>query len=493
MTTPPPARKASRSLAALDGLMNRIYGSRFNPIYQSGTLVVVLWILLLITGLWLLLFYRVGAAWDSVAAITADPWVGRWMRGLHRYGSDAAVVAVVVHALRIFLQRRTWGPRALAWITGVGLFGLLMVCGWTGYVMVWDGFGERLAIEGARLLDALPILSEPVRRSFAGDRPLPGAFFFLNLFLHVALPLGLAVGLWLHVSRLGRPTLLPPRRLTWALVGLLLLLSLGFPVAIAPQADPLTVPATLRVDWFYGFWLPIARRAPAAVSWTALLAVVVPLFAVPWLTRPRAAVPKPSRVDSRTCTGCGQCAVDCPYEAMTMVARADRPGQEVVRIDPARCVSCGICAASCDVLAVGPPGRTGGAQLEAIAALCARGEIAGHPVAFACEHGPATELPTLEAGGVTVIPVECLGNLHPFAIERALAGGATAVAILGCPPRDCWNREGSRWLEERIDHGRRPALPAAADRSRIQRLEVQAYDTSAVLALLGRLRARERR
>ena len=39
--------------------------------------------------------------------LTAQPWLGRWLRGLHRYASDAAVIAVVLHALRMFAQGRT--------------------------------------------------------------------------------------------------------------------------------------------------------------------------------------------------------------------------------------------------------------------------------------------------------------------------------------------------------------------------------------------------
>ncbi|HEX7086885.1 MAG TPA: cytochrome b N-terminal domain-containing protein [Vicinamibacterales bacterium] len=133
-------RAALRPLAAVDALCNRLYGWRCNPLYQSGTIVVSLYLVLVATGLWLLLFYRVGSPYESVAWLTANPWIGNWVRGLHRYASDLAVVATVVHAFRMFAQRRSWGPHALAWVSGVVLLAILMVCGWTGYVMVWDTF-----------------------------------------------------------------------------------------------------------------------------------------------------------------------------------------------------------------------------------------------------------------------------------------------------------------------------------------------------------------
>ena len=142
-------RLAWRPLSAIDGALNRLYGWRFNPLYQSGALAVVLLLVVAVTGLYLLVFYRIGAPYESVERITSQAWTGRWIRGLHRYASDAALVAVGVHAVRMFAQGRSWGPRALAWISGVVLTGLVLLCGWTGYVMVWDVQAQFLAVAGA--------------------------------------------------------------------------------------------------------------------------------------------------------------------------------------------------------------------------------------------------------------------------------------------------------------------------------------------------------
>ncbi len=471
-----PVRRLPNPLAQLDVLVNRLFGSRHNPIYQSGTLVVVLWLVLLLSGLWLLLFYRIGGPWDSVAAITADPWLGNWVRGLHRYASDAAVVATAVHAARMYLQRRTWGPRTLAWVSGLVLLGLILVSGWTGFVMVWDTFGHRLAVEGARLLDVLPVLSEPVRRSFVGDRPVASAFFFLNLFLHVALPLALGLVFWLHVSRLARPVLLPPRRLGWGLVGALTALAIVVPVGMAPEADPLRLPAEIPVDWFYAFWLPLADRMSPVASWVLVLGVGAALLLVPRLTRPRPERPAPSRVDSALCTGCSQCAADCPFEAITMVPRSDGRADLVARIDPARCVSCGICAGSCAPMGVGPPGRTGRDQLREVGELVAAGRVTDRVVAFACAHGAATMESVLAELGLTVQVVECAGTVHTSAIEYVVRAGARCAVVLACPPRDCWNREGTRWLGERVHQGREAELKERVDRRRVRIVELAAHD-----------------
>ncbi len=467
----PSERAAFRALSLLDAIGNRLYGWRANPLYQSGTIVIALFLVLCVTGLWLILFYRVGAPYASVARITADPYIGNWMRGVHRYASDAAIIATLLHAFRMFAQGRSWGPRALAWTTGVGLLGLLLVCGWTGYVLVWDTFGQLLAREGARMLDALPILSEPTSRAFTGEHDLPDAFFFLNLFAHIGIPLALGLGLWLHLSRVARPALLPPRPVLWGVVGALVAISLALPIGMAPAASAFRSPESVRVDLFYAFWLPLLRPLGGGTALLVMLAAALLFLGVPFVTRRRASVaPPPSAVDEDICVGCRQCAEDCPYDAITMIARA--PGgrsEQVARVDPARCVSCGICAGSCAPMGVGPPGRTGRDQLaEARAFIAAPGRRPGEHIVICCDRGADRWGDAVAAAGAAVHPVDCAGNLHTSVIESFVRAGAAGVLVIACPPRDCWNREGPRWLVERMYHEREAELQARVDRRRVR-------------------------
>jgi ferredoxin len=459
-----------RSMAALDAFFDRLYGWRYNPLYQSGTIAVLLLVVLLVTGLYLLLFYRIGAPYDSVARIQDQVWGGRWIRGLHRYASDAAVVAIFVHALRMGLRRRTWGPRALAWISGLALFGLFFFIAMTGFVMVWDVQGRVMALEGARLLDVLPIFGEPITRAFTGERPMPGAFFFLNYFLHIALPLGMALFLYIHVSKVARPNLLPPRGLTWGVVGVLTLLAVVWPAPLPPRADPSVIPTQVPLDWFFGFWVPVSQAVPPWMMWLLGGVVTAALLLVPWFTRPRPeARPEASTVDHRRCTGCIQCARDCPYDAITMVARSDGRATLVASVDPALCVSCGICAGSCAPMGVGPPGRTGRDQIAEVRSFIGeRSPGAGDVVLVACARG-AGEVGAMDTfQGAMVYPVDCIGTLHSSVVEFLIRGGAGGVLVAACPDRDCWNREGTKWARERLFHGREAELQERVDRDRVE-------------------------
>ena len=481
-----------------DRWANRLYGARWNPLYASGAVAVGLLAVLLITGLYLLLFYRIGAPYASVARITADPWLGRWIRGLHRYASDAAVVAVAVHAFRMFAQGRSWGPRALAWVSGLVLLFVLFVCGWTGYVMVWDVQAQLLAVEGARFLDLLPLFSEPIGRSFVGERPLPAAFFFLNLFLHIALPVGVGLILWVHVSRVARPTLLPPRGLRYGLLGLLVALAVLWPVAMAPEADLLRLPGTAPLDLFYGFWLPVTLGLPAWGVWVGGSALAASLLAVPWLARPKPSRrPPPSVVDERLCTGCEQCYEDCPYDAIAMIPRpgAGDAGESggarsalVARVDPSLCVSCGICAGSCAPMGVGPAGRTGRDQLAAVRAFVERERPgAGEVVVIGCDRSAVGRSAAVD--GAPVFGVTCAGNVHTSVVEYLVRSGAGGVLVAACPERDCWNREGPKWLEARLYHDREAELQARVDRRRVRLVHRAAGEDGGLAADVAGFRA----
>jgi ferredoxin len=489
-----PVGTTARLLTRLDAVANRLYGSRFNPLYRSGAVTAALLVLLIVTGLYLLLFYRVGAPYESVVRIAEQTWLGKWIRTLHRLAADAAVVTASVHALRMFAQRRSWGRRAVPWISGVGLFMLVLVCGWTGYVMVWDVFGQLLAVEGARLLDLLPLFSEPLGRAFVGERPIPGAFFFLNLFLHIALPIGMGVVLLLHVARVARPMLFPSRRaMAWG-TALLLVVSIAWPAPMAAPADPYRVPAVVPMDLLYAFWLPLARGTPAALVAAGWLAAILALLLVPRLTRPRPARrPPPSVVNERLCTGCNQCALDCPYEAITMIERDDGRETLVARVDPARCVSCGICAGSCAPMGVGPARRTGRDQLADARAFMERhAPEAPDVVVVACTRGAGGAALEGRIEGAPVFGVDCAGSLHSSVVEQLLRAGAGGVLVVACPPEDCWNREGAVWLEQRLFHDREAELQARVDRRRVGLAHCSFAERGAARAAVAELRARVR-
>lgn len=484
---------ARRCTRAFDAVMHRVYGWRWNPLHQSGALAAWLLVILTVTGIYLLLFYRVGSPAASVERIAADPWLGSWMRTLHRYATDAFLIAAALHAVRLVGQAREWGPRTRAWLSGVFLFGVGLACAWTGFVMAWDSFGMRLAVVGARLFDALPILSEPMGRIFAGDRPVPVAFFFLNLFVHIAFPLAMGAGLWLHVSKVARPVLAPPPALKWRLTALLCVLSVLVPAPLGPAANPLDLPRTTPLALTSAWWVPLAEVTAPWIVWVGVLVFTIAVLAVPFAARrTRTGSWEPSVVNPRYCTGCDSCTQDCPWGAIQMVARDDDRPTLVALVNPALCVSCGICAGSCPPMGVGPPGRTGRDQLAQLRATLLPEVLEtpheGRVVVVRCEQGAPDVRRRLVEAGATVHDVPCVGGVHTSFVELLVRQGATGVMIAGCPPRDCVGREGPKWLEQRFYHAREAELQPRVDRERVAVITAALGEGTAVIAAFEEFR-----
>ncbi|GMU55108.1 MAG: hypothetical protein AMXMBFR33_42540 [Candidatus Xenobia bacterium] len=463
---PPLAAPLTRWLRPIDRFYLWIYGARLNPLYQSGTVALLCLAVALVTGLYLLFFYRVGAPYESVQGLQGQVFLGRWIRALHRYSSDIALVAILAHAVKMLMSGRTWGTRALAWVSGLVLTATVIFVGITGLVMVWDTQAQLLAVQGVRTLDLLPVLSEPLGRLFSDNSTVPGSFFFMVMFLHVAAPLGGAFLFWVHVSRVARPTYFPPAPLTRLLLGAMLALSVAMPVAYLPEADLRAIPGRVYVDLFYGFWLPLVAGLGPLGATLALGALSLALASVPLWWKPRVR-PAPSVVDERLCTGCTTCFQDCPYQAISMVPRSEpsKLSELVARVNPDVCVSCGICAGSCAPMGVGPALRTGRDQLREIEAIK---PSADQVVVLACRYGPGEVAQLAQLEGVIVHETGCGGSLHTSVVEHLLRHGAGGVMVLTCPERDCSHREGPKWLEQRFYHEREAELQARVDRRRVR-------------------------
>lgn len=470
-SAPGAARPLRALLAAMDRVLDGLHGSRWNPTHQSGSLALALMLVAVASGLYLMFVYRIGAPYESMQRIQSQVWTGRWLRALHRYASDLGVVFLVLHALRMLSEGRNWGPRVLAWVSGLMLAGVTLVVGWTGYLLVWDDHALRLGAEGARWMDSLHLMATPIGRVFGGDAGAPASFFFLNLFVHMALPLLMALLLWVHTLRLARSRWLPDRGLfLWSTIAVTVL-ACTVPAPLGQPADGLRLGDRATYDLFFTAWVPLASTLPAAGAWAVSCALALVSLSVPWIWRPRPARRgEPSRHNPLACTGCGQCVIDCPFEAIRMGPNTgDRGGHEIAFVQVDRCVSCGLCAGSCDQLAIGPPARDGHAQLQAVKRLLEQPDPESTVLVCCASAGTGAELVSrLRARGHRVIPLEvdCVGALHSLSVSR-LAQAHAGVFVVGCPPHRCHSREGVPLVMGRLFGGREPMLRQPLDPTRV--------------------------
>jgi Pyruvate/2-oxoacid:ferredoxin oxidoreductase delta subunit/coenzyme F420-reducing hydrogenase delta subunit len=200
----------------------------------------------------------------------------------------------------------------------------------------------------------------------------------------------------------------------------------------------------------------------------------VPLWWRPRLTFRQAGqrhAPAPAWVNQDLCTGCTQCYLDCPYQAITMVTapETNTASELVAEVNPSLCTACGICAGSCAPMVVGPPGRRGRDLLMDMQRFFEREQIAtDEVVALVCGQSAGSALLEDPPAGVHVYGLHCAGASHTSAMEHLLRRGVGGVYVLSCPSRDCFYRRGPHWLHERIHEDREAELHARVDRRRIR-------------------------
>ncbi len=481
--------------------LGRIFPDAWNPLLHLGALGFFFYWIVTVSGIYVYAFFDTGAAqaFGSVERMTYEQWFhAGLMRSLHRYASDGLVVVMLLHLLREFAYDRYRGARSFSWLTGVPVLVLVYVAGITGYWLVWDKLAQYVAIVTSEWLDKAGIFGQPIARNFLSPEHLSDRFFTLMVFMHIAVPLIALLILWVHLQRITKPRINPPRGLAVGTLLSLLVLSLVWPATSQGPADLLEVPADIGLDWFYLPLYPLFEALPGPVTWGSSIALLVMFLAIPWLPPMRRA--KPARVDLSNCNGCARCFADCPYSAITMVARTDgRPFEREARVNAALCVACGICAGACPTAT---PFRRATALMpgidlpdlplarlrEHLHEISARLTERPRIMVFGCGNG--VPLAGLENPGVGVVRIACSGHLPPSFIDYVLSRDlAEGVVLTGCSEGDCHNRFGITWTEQRIAGVRDPYLRARVPRHRLRILWAGPLGRSRLEELLVRFAA----
>jgi ferredoxin/coenzyme F420-reducing hydrogenase delta subunit len=461
--------------SAIERPFDRLFTPTLNPLAQLGALGFFFFWIVAVSGIYLFIFFDTGIerAYQSVEHLTLDYRLHAGsMRSFHRYASDLLVVMVVVHLLREFSYDHYRGVRWFSWFTGLPIIWLLYASGITGYWLVWDKLAQYVAIVSSELLDWLPIFGEPIARNFVSTGTLTSRFFSLMVFMHVAVPLFLLFIMWIHIIRISRPKMNPPRTLAILSLIALVAVSIWKPALSQGQADLAKVPAEVGLDWFYLPLYPLTDIWGNGGVWAFLGAFSLMIALMPWLPPLRRA--KAAVIDLAHCNGCARCAEDCPYEAIRMVRRTDgMPFPTQAAVNPSLCVSCGICVGAC-------PSSTPFRRSEDLKTgidlpeyslkelrqrvIDAAGTLKkpGRVLVLACEHGAAAG--RLDA--TVVLPCVAMAppSLIDFALSRDLADG---VVVAGCAESACYNRLGVQWTEQRFARQRDPYLRARVPRDRI--------------------------
>lgn len=246
--------------------------------YYFGGMTLFLFLVQVITGILLLLYYRPssGEAYESVHFLMAGVPFGWLVRSIHAWAASLVVLTAWIHFFSTFLLKAYRPRREVIWFSGVVLLALVLAFGFTGYLLPWNERSYFATRVGTQITGSVPWVGPLVRHVLLGGDQVTGAtltrfFGFHVAFLPAVTTLLLSVHLYLvqwhgmsvpmGVSRRGRvPRVMPffPDFLLRDLVGwlsalaLLAALAAYYPAELGRKADPFAAaPAGIKPEWYF--------------------------------------------------------------------------------------------------------------------------------------------------------------------------------------------------------------------------------------------------
>jgi cytochrome b-561 len=298
----------------------------WTPSLWLGTITWVLFVLLLLSGLPLMVFYIPSTrdAYQSIKDIEHVVSFGWWLRAAHRIAAHLMVIVVSLHLARVFLtgayknagareQHREWN-----WAIGVALLVATVLLSFTGYLLPWDQLAYWAITVSMNMVASTPLVGPAARDLLIGGREIGQTALMRFYLLHiVVVPIAMAVLFGYHMWRVrkdgglargdaegdGREVVVAipavARRIAVVAMGTWLavtVLAMAIPSPLEEAANPLVTPNPAKAPWYF-LWVQeivadtTVRVGSVVVNGAFLGGVLLPLalFGLmtlwPWLDR----------------------------------------------------------------------------------------------------------------------------------------------------------------------------------------------------------------
>jgi quinol-cytochrome oxidoreductase complex cytochrome b subunit len=286
--------------------------------YYWGGLSLFFFIIQALTGVLLLVYYRPGAdAFESVRQITYQMQFGWLIRSAHSWSANLMIFCIFVHMFSVFFMKAYRKPREFGWFTGMGLLTVVMVFGFSGYLLPMDELAYFATKVGLQIPGSVPVigpaLADMVRGGPDVNEFTVQRFFALHVVVLPAVFLGLlGLHLWL-VQKHGNavpeaeaqkpagerrvipffPNFLAKDLAMWLIaLNVLAVMASLFPWDLGKPADALTAaPRGIHPEWYFmspfqtlkwlGDWFPGAlgeALGVGAFNVGIILWVLIPFY-----------------------------------------------------------------------------------------------------------------------------------------------------------------------------------------------------------------------
>jgi cytochrome b6 len=274
-------------------------GKKYVPVhrhsiwYYFGGVSLFLFIIQVVTGILLLLYYKGSEelAFESIQFIMAKVEFGWLIRSIHSWAANLFILTVMIHMFSVYFEKAYRKPREITWLTGMLLFFLALGFGFSGYLLPWNELAFFATKVGTDMAGVIPVIGKPMMIFLRGGEDVTGATLSRFFGFHVAvLPGMFTVILSVHlilVQRQGMseplgsddvpangrttmpffPNFLLRDLLLWLIVlNILAILAVFFPWEWGVKADPFApAPEGIKPEWYFMFMFQTLKFIPAQV------------------------------------------------------------------------------------------------------------------------------------------------------------------------------------------------------------------------------------
>jgi len=260
--------------------------------YYFGGVSLFLFIVQVVTGILLLLYYKGSEqlAFESIQFLMSKVSFGWLVRSVHSWSANLFVLSAMIHMFSVFFERAYRFPRELTWLTGMFMFFLALGFGFSGYLLPWNELAFFATKVGTEIVGVVPGIGKPLMILLRGGPEVSGATLSRFFGFHVAVLPGIFVVLLtihlLLVQRQGMsyplgkeegrgslktipffPNFLLRDLLLWLVVlNVLAILAVFFPWELGQKADAFApAPAGIRPEWYFLFMFQTLKVFPAKV------------------------------------------------------------------------------------------------------------------------------------------------------------------------------------------------------------------------------------
>ena len=181
--------------------------------YYLGGITMFFFIVQVITGVLLLMYYQPGeaTAYESIRFLTTKVPFGWLIRSVHSWSAHLMIISLTLHMFSTMMLKAYRPPREMTWVSGYLLFLLTLGFGFSGYLLPWNKLAYFATTVGTNIVKSVPLLGNWLLQVLRGGQDVTINTLYRFFAAHVViLPLAFVGLIGLHLLLIQRQGMAPP-------------------------------------------------------------------------------------------------------------------------------------------------------------------------------------------------------------------------------------------------------------------------------------------